>query len=123
MYEPKQSAEFYVWESSYEHIYSISPYGKYEIIRNGDMRFTYKNPDGTEDILRYTSDLFDKGIRTDGELDYAIKKEIIEIDDSPWFEVLNTLDQSEEYEVMFELDTARKLAQELYEYESEKTNA
>ncbi len=115
------SPEFYVWESSYEYIDSVSPYGKYSVVRNGDMRFIYKNADGTEDILRYTTDLFDKGIKTDEELWKLIQDETIEMDNNPWFEVWNTLDDTEEYEVMFELDTARNLAQELYE--SEKTNA
>lgn len=122
MYGPKQSAEFYVFEPGYEHIYHISPYGKYAIVRNGDMKLIYKNADGTEDTLRYTSDLFDKGIKTDRQLWELIQNETIWVDNNPWFEVWNLLDDSEESDVYFELDTAREVAQQLYESEN-LTNA
>ena len=121
MYEPKLSPEFYVWESNYEYVYNLTPYGNYEIVRNGEMRYAYKNADGTEDILRYTTDLFGKDIKTDTQLEQAIEDGTIEVIDNPWFEVWNLKDDSEEYEVFFDLNEARSLAQKLYE--SEKTNA
>jgi hypothetical protein len=115
------SPEFYVWESDYEYIDSVSPYGKYSVVRNGEMRYTYKNADGTEDILRYTTDLFGKDIKTDTQLEQAIEDGTIEVIDNPWFEVWNLKDDSEEFEVFFDLNEARSLAQKLYD--SEKTNA
>ena len=122
MYEPKLSPEFYVWESDYEYVYNLTPYGNYEIVRNGEMRYAYKNADGTEDILRYTDDLFGKDIKTDTQLEQAIEDGTIEVIDNPWFEVWDMkLDNEDLGEVFFDLDEARHLAQKLYE--SEKTNA
>jgi hypothetical protein len=111
------SPEFYVWNSSYEHIYETSPYGKYVIVRNGDMKLIYKNADGTEDILRYTTDLFRKGITTDEELWKLIQEETIEIDNNPWFEVWNSLDDNEESDVFFDLEEAKATAKQLLESE------
>ena len=122
MTEKNISPEFYVWDNGYEYIYEKRPFGKYEIVRNGEMRIIYKNPNGTEDILRYTDNLFDKGIKTDKQLEQAIEDETIEIIDNPWFEVWDmTLDNEDLGEVFFDLDEAEHLATKLYE--SEKTNA
>jgi hypothetical protein len=121
MTEKHTSPEFYVWQGSYEYVYENTPFGKYEIVRNGEMRIVYKNPDGTEDILRYTTDLFRKGIETDTQLWQASEDNVIEIIDNPWFEVWDMkLDNEDLGEVFFDLDEAEHLAKKLYE--SEKTN-
>jgi hypothetical protein len=118
----RQDPAFYVYENGYELVESLENYGTYQVLRNGEMRYTYKNADGTEDILRYTSDLEAKGITTDSELNEAEAEDILLPIDTPWFEVWNNQDDSEEYEVYWELDKARELALELHNNQLAKEN-
>lgn len=118
----RQDPAFYVYESGYEYVDNHSPYGSYEVVRNGEMRYAYKNPDGTEDILRYTDDLLRKGITDDTKLNEAEAQDLLLPIDTTWFEVWNLKDDSEEYEVYWELDKARELALNLYNNQLTKEN-
>lgn len=76
----QQSAEFYVNEDGPEYVWHGE---KYSVIRNGEMRIEYKG-----ETIRYSNDLIDAGITTDGELD--VLRNMDAIGENPWFEIVET---------------------------------
>lgn len=68
-----------VWKSEDESV---------RVYKNGSMRIHYTEPSGEVSVLRYTSDLDDKGLDSDEKLRAAEESGKIEWWENPWFEVV-----------------------------------
>lgn len=78
------------------------------VYRAGEMRIHLTEPDGSTSVLRYTSDLDDKGLDTDEKLAAAEKAGTIEWHDNPWFVVI--WGENEDGEVLLDFEEAKKYA-------------
>lgn len=78
------------------------------IMRVGEMRIHYTDPQGDQQTLRYTSDLADLGITTDSALAEFTSKgeEIFDWVNNSWFELFDDSDEMNEGEIFHELDEA-----------------
>lgn len=99
----KQDASFYVNGQATESLWEGD---RYAVIRNGELRVVIG-----DDVCRYTQDLQRHGIDTDSALETLL--EGTEFIDTPWFEVVDTSDQTDEGEVWDTLDGAVERAQTL----------
>lgn len=106
----KQSAEFYV---NSEGIESLWEGKRYYVVRNGEMRILMG-----EDVIRYTDQLERAGVGSDKVLStlniacgLAETHDLFQIIDSPWFEVVDSTDPTDEGEVYHSLRDAVERAQ------------
>lgn len=86
--------------------------GDVKVYRAGEMRINYTNDDGSVSVLRYTSDLDDKGLDTDEKLRAAEESGLIEWIHNPWFEVVESDDEYGEVDLDYtsSIHLANKLA-------------
>ena len=82
--------------------------GEIVIYRAGEMRIHFTEPDGSTSVLRYTSDLDEKGLDTDEKLAAAEEAGTIEWHNNPWFEVI--WGENEDGEVLLDFEEAKKYA-------------
>lgn len=82
----KSDPAFYVWVGETESVWGIES-NPFFVIRNGEMRFRFKDSYGREVIVRYTNQLEDIEIETDSQLQEAEQLGKIETIDNAWFEV------------------------------------
>lgn len=106
----KQSAEFYVNNVGTESLWEGE---RYYIIRNGEMRIHLG-----DEVIRYTDQLISAGVGSDKVLSalniscaLAETRDLFEVIDSPWFEVVDSQDPTDEGEVYHSLDEAIERAQ------------
>jgi len=99
----RQDASFYVNGQSTESLWEGD---RYAVIRNGELRLVLG-----DDVCRYTQDLEQHGIDTDSALENLL--EVTEFLESPWFEVVDTSDLTDDGEVYDYLDAAVERAQTL----------
>lgn len=105
---PQLSPEFHVHGNGVETLWDGGE--RYYVIRNGEMRILFR--DG---VIRYTDDLLRAGITNDVSLEKVINDPEVEfvVVDSPWYEVVDSSDPTDEGEVYFDLDEAVERAQAL----------
>lgn len=108
----KQEAEFYV---DCEGTQSLWEGDRFCVIRNGEMRIRMG-----EEIIRYTDQLIAAGIGSDKVLSalniasgLAETRDLFEVIDSPWFEVVDSSDPADMGEVYHTLDEAVERGQYL----------
>ena len=106
----KQSAEFYVNSEGTESLWEGK---RYYVVRNGEMRILMG-----EDVIRYTDQLERAGIGSDKVLSalnissgLAETHDLFQVIDSPWFEVVDSTDPTDEGEVYHSLEEAIERAQ------------
>lgn len=105
----QQSPEFYVYEAGIEQIWADPTKNNFYVMRNGEMRYhLYKDEEQDDyEVIKYTSDFFELGIKTDKDLEELLDTNKLESLNNPWFEIFNDQDEFWEYgDVFFELDTA-----------------
>lgn len=108
----RQEAEFYVSGEGTESLWEGE---RYYVIRNGEMRIHMG-----DEVIRYTDQLLAAGIGSDKVLSalniasgLAETRDLFEIIHSPWFEVVDSSDPTDEGEVYHSLDEAVERAQVL----------
>jgi hypothetical protein len=116
MNKPLQDASFYVHTSGWETVWEDPENPRFIVVRNGDMKIHARLKGEAEDsptIIRYTTDLISYGIKTDEDIDARLtSNESWFWDNNPWFEVWDSLDNTDEGEVFFTLDEAITYAKE-----------
>ena len=85
----RQDSVFWTNEAGHEVVWSRYGEVAYHVIRNGEMKVLYTDPEGNDHTLRYTSDFDDLGITTDAILAEWNKKdyEVWAWENNSWFEV------------------------------------
>jgi hypothetical protein len=108
----KQEAEFYVDNEGTQSLWEGE---RYYVIRNGEMRIHLG-----DEVIRYTDQLVNAGIGSDKVLSalnissaLAETHDLFQIIESPWFEVVDSTDPTDEGEVYHVLDEAVERAQVL----------
>jgi hypothetical protein len=108
----RQEAEFYVNSGDTESLWEGE---RYYVIRNGEMRIHMG-----DEIIRYTDQLIAAGIGSDKVLSalniasgLAETHDLFRVVDSPWFEVVDSEDPTDQGEVFHALDEAVERAQVL----------
>jgi hypothetical protein len=127
--ESRQDSVFWTNEAGHEVVWSKYGEVAYHVIRNGEMKVRYTDPEGNEHTLRYTSDFDDLGITTDAILaEWNTKdEEVWSWVNNSWFEVWDAQDGTfalDEFysEPIDTLDEAVAYALELHEeYIKERT--
>lgn len=106
----KQEAEFYVNSADTESLWEGE---RYYVIRNGEMRIHFG-----DEVIRYTDQLERAGIGSDRVLSalniasgLAETTDLFQIIDSPWFEVVDSEDPTDQGEIFHALDDAVERAQ------------
>ena len=116
MTKPLQDAAFYVHTSGWETVWEDPNNPRFIVVRNGDMKIHSRIKGEAEDsptIIRYTTDLVAYGVTTDKELDAtASNGDLFFWDNNAWFEVWDSLDNTDLGEVFFALDDAITYAKE-----------
>lgn len=108
----KQEAEFYVNSADTESLWEGE---RYYVIRNGEMRIHFG-----DEVIRYTDQLVNAGIGSDKVLSalniasgLAETLDLFQVIDSPWFEVVDSEDPTDQGEIFHALDDAVERAQVL----------
>ena len=116
MTKPLQDAAFYVHTGNWETVWEDPNNPRFIVVRNGDMKIHSRIKGEAEDsptIIRYTTDLVAYGVTTDKELDAtASNGDLFFWDNNAWFEVWDSLDNTDLGEVFFALDDAITYAKE-----------
>jgi hypothetical protein len=104
-----QSAELWVHQNGEQAIHATNP--RFHVVRNGEMRIIRKS-DGS--IFRYTQDLNQAGILDDDAVMSIRDSEDYDVVDTPWFEVVDVAEPTDEGAVCDTFDEAVARADEMY---------
>lgn len=110
----QQDAMFFVNSSANSEQVWSSEIGAVKVYRCGEMRILKKNPDGSQDIIRYSDQLEKVGLKSDDQLTdlFFGSNPEFEMIHNPWFEVVNTTRPEDEGVVFDDLAAAIAFAVE-----------